>query len=107
MGFGFSRDDVETSFFSRYLELGVFGVSPFESIDRDGVGRLVRLSVQEGRDARPGLKTGVCGEHGGDPDSIHFFARWAGLRVLLAVPGAGRPAGGGRAALESTVSDTR
>jgi pyruvate,orthophosphate dikinase len=73
MGWGFSRDDVEGSFFSRYLELGIFGVSPFESIDREGVGRLVSIAVQEGRAARPGLKIGVCGEHGGDPDSVHFF----------------------------------
>ena len=74
MGWGFSRDDVEAAFFSRYLELGVFGVSPFESIDREGVGRLVRLAVEEGRAAHPGLKVGVCGEHGGDPDSVHFFS---------------------------------
>ncbi|MEV4412272.1 pyruvate, phosphate dikinase [Catellatospora sp. NPDC049609] len=73
MGWGFSRDDVEGSFFSRYLELGVFGVSPFETLDRDGIGRLVRIAVQEGRQARPGLKIGVCGEHGGDPDSVRFF----------------------------------
>jgi pyruvate, orthophosphate dikinase len=73
MGWGFSRDDVEASFFSRYLDLGIFGVSPFESIDRDGVGRLVRIAVEEGRAARPSLHIGVCGEHGGDPDSIHFF----------------------------------
>jgi pyruvate,orthophosphate dikinase len=73
MGWGFSRDDVEGSFFSRYLELGIFGVSPFESIDREGVGRLIRMAVQEGRAARPGLKIGVCGEHGGDPESVHFF----------------------------------
>jgi pyruvate, orthophosphate dikinase len=73
MTWGFSRDDVEGAFFSRYIELGIFGVSPFESIDRDGVGRLVRISVEEGRAARPGLHLGVCGEHGGDPDSVHFF----------------------------------
>jgi pyruvate,orthophosphate dikinase len=73
MGYGFSRDDVEAAFFSRYLDLGVFGVSPFESIDAAGIGRLVRISVEEGRAARPGLKIGVCGEHGGDPDSVHFF----------------------------------
>ena len=73
MGWGFSRDDVEAAFFSRYLDLGVFGVSPFESIDRDGVGRLVRIACDEGRAAKPGLKLGVCGEHGGDPDSVHFF----------------------------------
>ena len=70
---GFSRDDVEASFFTRYLALGVFGVSPFESLDREGVGRLVRIATNEGRTAKPDLKLGVCGEHGGDPDSIHFF----------------------------------
>jgi pyruvate,orthophosphate dikinase len=73
LGWGFSRDDVEGSFFSRYLELGVFGVSPFESVDRDGIGRLIRVAVEEGREGRPGLKIGVCGEHGGDPDSVQFF----------------------------------
>jgi pyruvate,orthophosphate dikinase len=71
---GFSRDDVEASFFSQYLERGVFGVSPFESIDVEGVGRLVTIAAQEGKQARPDLKVGVCGEHGGDPDSIQFFA---------------------------------
>ncbi len=70
---GFSRDDVESSFFSRYLEKGIFGASPFETIDRVGVGRLVQLAASEGRERKPGLKVGVCGEHGGDPDSIHFF----------------------------------
>ncbi len=73
MGWGFSRDDVEGAFFSKYIELGVFGVSPFETIDADGVGRMVRLAAEEGRAARPDLKLGVCGEHGGDPDSVHFF----------------------------------
>jgi pyruvate, orthophosphate dikinase len=73
MTWGFSRDDVEAAFFPLYLEKGIFGVSPFESLDRDGVGRLVRIAVEEGRAARPGLKVGVCGEHGGDPDSVHFF----------------------------------
>jgi pyruvate,orthophosphate dikinase len=70
---GFSRDDVEGAFFSAYLEKGIFGVSPFESIDRDGVGELVRIAAEKGRSHRPGLKLGVCGEHGGDPDSVHFF----------------------------------
>jgi pyruvate,orthophosphate dikinase len=73
MVWGFSRDDVEGAFFWRYLELGIFGISPFESIDRDGVGRLVRIAAQEGRATRPDLKLGVCGEHGGDPESVHFF----------------------------------
>ncbi|WP_410788238.1 pyruvate, phosphate dikinase [Kribbella sp. C-35] len=70
---GFSRDDVEGAFFSRYLEKGIFAVSPFESIDREGVGALVRTGVDRGRATKPDLKLGVCGEHGGDPDSIHFF----------------------------------
>ena len=70
---GFSRDDVEGAFFTTYLEKGVFGVSPFESIDRDGVGALVRVAAEKGRATRPGIKLGVCGEHGGDPESVHFF----------------------------------
>ncbi|ASU84790.1 pyruvate, phosphate dikinase [Nocardiopsis gilva YIM 90087] len=70
---GFSRDDVEASFFSAYLEKGVFGISPFESLDVDGVGRLIRIAAEEGRAARPDIKLGVCGEHGGDPGSVHFF----------------------------------
>ncbi len=85
MGWGFSRDDVEAAFFSRYLELGIFGVSPFESLDREGVGRLVRIAVEEGRKARPDLHLGVCGEHGGDPDSIHFFAE-VGLDYVSCSP---------------------
>jgi pyruvate,orthophosphate dikinase len=85
MGWGFSRDDVEGAFFSRYIDLGIFGVSPFETIDADGVGRLVRIAVEEGRAARPDLKIGVCGEHGGDPDSVHFFHR-AGLDYVSCSP---------------------
>jgi pyruvate, orthophosphate dikinase len=73
MTWGFSRDDVEASFFSSYLEHGVFPVSPFESLDTEGVGALVRMSCESGREVNPGLKLGVCGEHGGDPASIHFF----------------------------------
>jgi pyruvate,orthophosphate dikinase len=108
MGYGFSRDDVETSFFSQYLDLGVFGVSPFESIDRAGIGRLVRIAVEEGRAAKPGLKIGVCGEHGGDPDSVHFFEQ-VGLDYVscspFRIPVARLEAG--RAALEHDSSDTR
>jgi len=73
MTWGFSRDDVEASFFSAYLEQGVFAVSPFESLDTEGVGALVRTAVEQGRAARPDIHLGICGEHGGDPDSIHFF----------------------------------
>jgi pyruvate,orthophosphate dikinase len=85
MTWGFSRDDVEASFFSTYLDKGVFGVSPFESLDVDGVGALVRHAVREGRAARPELHLGVCGEHGGDPDSIHFFDD-AGLDYVSCSP---------------------
>jgi pyruvate,orthophosphate dikinase len=82
---GFSRDDVEAAFFSAYLEKGIFGVSPFESIDEEGVGELVRIAVEKGRSRRPGLKLGVCGEHGGDPDSVHFFER-VGLDYVSCSP---------------------
>ena len=70
---GFSRDDVEAAFFGAYFDNGVLTVSPFETLDAIGVGRLVEIAVEEGRATRPRLKTGVCGEHGGDPDSVHFF----------------------------------
>src|SRR5207253_2517985 len=70
---GFSRDDVESSFFPLYLSKGVFGVSPFETVDEEGVGRLLRIAIDEGRAARPNLTIGVCGEHGGDPQSVRFF----------------------------------
>ncbi len=73
MTWGFSRDDVEAAFFSAYLDKGIFGVSPFESLDVAGVGRLVEIAVEGGRAGRPDLKLGICGEHGGDPDSVHFF----------------------------------
>jgi pyruvate,orthophosphate dikinase len=73
MTWGFSRDDVEAAFFHAYLDKGIFGVSPFESLDVPGVGQLVRIGAERGREARPELKLGVCGEHGGDPESVHFF----------------------------------
>jgi pyruvate, orthophosphate dikinase len=110
MTWGFSRDDVEGAFFSRYIELGIFGVSPFESIDRDGVGRLVRISVEEGRATRPDLHVGVCGEHGGDPDSVHFFHE-VGLDYVscspFRVPVARLEAGRAAAAQRSGGSDSR
>jgi pyruvate,orthophosphate dikinase len=99
---GFSRDDVESAFFGRYLELGIFGVSPFETLDVDGVGRLVKIAVKEGRETRPDLKLGICGEHGGDPESVHFFHD-AGLDYVscspFRIPVARLEAG--RAAIES------
>ncbi len=82
---GFSRDDVEAAFFASYLEKGVFTMSPFESLDVDGVGRLVDIASREGRGARPDLKLGICGEHGGDPESIHFFER-TGLDYVSCSP---------------------
>ena len=82
---GFSRDDVESTVFASYLEKGVFTISPFETIDADGVGRLVEIAAQEGRKTKPGIKLGVCGEHGGDPESIHFFHR-TGLDYVSCSP---------------------
>ena len=82
---GFSRDDVESTVFASYLEKGVFTISPFETIDADGVGRLVEIAAQEGRKTKPGIKLGVCGEHGGDPESIHFFHR-SGLDYVSCSP---------------------
>ena len=70
---GFSRDDVEASFFATYLDRGIFTVSPFESLDVDGVGALIKIAAEKGRATRPDIKLGVCGEHGGDPESIKFF----------------------------------
>ncbi|MFE2986344.1 pyruvate, phosphate dikinase [Streptomyces sp. NPDC059262] len=105
---GFSRDDVEASFFTAYLEKGIFGVSPFETIDKDGVGSLVRNAVEAGRATRPDLKLGVCGEHGGDPESVHFFHE-VGLDYVscspFRIPVARLEAG--RAASTSTGSDHR
>ncbi|MFD6326471.1 pyruvate, phosphate dikinase [Streptomyces sp. NPDC058442] len=105
---GFSRDDVEASFFTAYLEKGIFGVSPFETIDKDGVGSLVKLAAEAGRATRPGLKLGVCGEHGGDPESVHFFHQ-VGLDYVscspFRIPVARLEAG--RAAVTSNGSDHR
>lgn len=82
---GMSRDDAEAAFFPLYLDRGIFTVSPFESIDEEGVGELVQRAVEAGRRARPGLPAGVCGEHGGDPASVHFFHR-AGLDHVSCSP---------------------
>jgi pyruvate,orthophosphate dikinase len=82
---GFSRDDVEAAFFPTYRDHGILWVSPFESIDTDGVGTLVTTAVRLGRQARPDLHLGVCGEHGGDPQSIHFFEK-AGLDYVSCSP---------------------
>jgi pyruvate, orthophosphate dikinase len=108
MTWAFSRDDVEGEFFGRYIELGVFGVSPFESLDTQGVGQLVELATEAGKAANPDLEVGVCGEHGGDPASIHFFDA-VGVDYVscspFRVPVARLEAG--RAALLGTTSDSR
>jgi pyruvate, orthophosphate dikinase len=85
MTFGFSRDDVEGRMMTAYLEKGLLAHNPFETIDPDGVGELVRLAVERGRATRPTLKIGVCGEHGGDPASIMLFAA-AGLDYVSCSP---------------------
>ena len=85
MTFGFSRDDVEGRMMSAYLEEGLLKRNPFETIDQDGVGQLVRDAVERGRSTKPDLKLGVCGEHGGDPESIDFFYR-VGLDYVSCSP---------------------
>jgi pyruvate,orthophosphate dikinase len=72
MTFGYSRDDAEGKFLNYYLHRGILAKNPFSELDREGVGRLVRMAVEEGRRRRPGMSLGVCGEHGGDPNSIAF-----------------------------------
>jgi pyruvate,orthophosphate dikinase len=72
MGFGFSRDDIG-SFIPEYRELGILPDDPFEHLDQPGIGKLMEYAVTKGREAKPGLKVGICGEHGGDPSSIEFF----------------------------------
>jgi pyruvate,orthophosphate dikinase len=82
---GFSRDDVEGRFLNRYVETKVVDRSPFETIDQPGVGWLVRLAAWTGREEKPALELGICGEHGGDPDSIGFFHS-AGLDYVSCSP---------------------
>jgi len=82
---GFSRDDVEGKFLAKYLERKIVDRSPFETVDKPGVGCLVRLAAWVGRESKPDLKLGICGEHGGDPDSIDFF-HMAGLDYVSCSP---------------------
>jgi pyruvate, orthophosphate dikinase len=82
---GFSRDDVEGKFLARYIETKIVDRSPFETIDKPGVGWLVRLAAWTGREAKPDLELGICGEHGGDPESIAFF-HMAGLDYVSCSP---------------------
>jgi pyruvate,orthophosphate dikinase len=82
---GFSRDDVEGTIMPPYISAKIVTVSPFETIDREGVGALVKMAVTKGRAANEAIELGVCGEHGGDPRSIEFFAQ-AGLDYVSCSP---------------------
>jgi pyruvate,orthophosphate dikinase len=83
--FGYSRDDAEGKFLTRYVEDGVLKDNPFHVLDREGVGRLMRIAAKEGREARPGIQIGICGEHGGNPESI-AFCQAAGLNYVSCSP---------------------
>jgi len=83
--FGFSRDDVESRMMPAYLEQGLLKRNPFDTIDQSGVGDLVRMGAERGRKTKPDLKLGVCGEHGGDPESIELFYN-AGLDYVSCSP---------------------
>jgi pyruvate,orthophosphate dikinase len=72
MTFGYSRDDAERNFLVKYVEEGILPKNPFQTLDREGVGKLMRICINEGRAVRPELEVGICGEHGGDPNSIEF-----------------------------------
>ncbi len=85
MTFGYSRDDAERNFLLEYVEQGILPVNPFQSVDVDGVGRLMEMCTAEGRKARPELEVGICGEHGGDPDSIKLCHQY-GLNYVSCSP---------------------
>jgi pyruvate,orthophosphate dikinase len=84
MTFGFSRDDI-SSFLPDYLDRKILAVDPFQTLDQTGVGELITIAVERGRASRPGLKCGICGEHGGDPESVKFCAR-SGLDYVSCSP---------------------
>ena len=82
---GFSRDDAQGRFLTYYLEHGILAEDPFETLDQTGVGELIRIAVERGRAANPGIQLGICGEHGGDPKSI-AFCHEAGLDYVSCSP---------------------
>jgi len=89
--FGISRDDVK-GFLNRYLALEIYSHDPFQRLDTEGVGQLMKIAVAKGQATRPDIKLGICGEHGGDPSSVKFcHSIGAQLRVLLALPRADSP----------------
>ncbi len=83
--FGYSRDDAEGKFLLRYVEKKILPENPFQTLDRAGVGELIKIAVQKGRAARPDLEVGICGEHGGDPNSIEFCEQ-VGLNYVSCSP---------------------
>merc|ERR1719343_34107 len=85
MTFGYSRDDA-ASFIPEYLKTGILKDDPFVTLDTEGVGQLIKMTVEKGREIRPELKIGVCGEHGGDPRSVRFFSNEAGLTYVSCSP---------------------
>ena len=85
MTFGYSRDDAERNFLLHYVEHGILPKNPFQTLDRQGVGELVKMGTKRGRDTRPDLEVGICGEHGGDPSSIEF-CHMAGLNYVSCSP---------------------
>ncbi len=72
MTFGYSRDDAERNFLVQYVAEGILPKNPFQTLDREGVGKLMQMAVNDGRSVRPDLEVGICGEHGGDPDFIEW-----------------------------------
>ncbi len=85
MTYGYSRDDAERRFLAKYVEAGILPSNPFQQLDRDGVGKLMQMCVRDGRETRPGMECGICGEHGGDPSSIEF-CHLAGLNYVSCSP---------------------
>jgi pyruvate,orthophosphate dikinase len=85
MTLGFSRDDAEGKFLTHYLNTDLLKSNPFEKLDQDGVGQMVAMGVQKGRSVKPDLKTGICGEHGGEPSSVKFCHR-TGLNYVSCSP---------------------
>jgi len=108
--FGYSRDDAEGKFLLTYVERGILPTNPFQELDRDGVGKLMRMAVESGRETRPDLEIGICGEHGGDPSSVEFCHQ-IGLNYVscspFRVPVARLAAAQAAIAEQTTKSDTR
>ncbi len=114
MTFGYSRDDAERNFLVTYVEEGILPVNPFQTLDREGVGRLMKMAIEEGRSTRPALEVGICGEHGGDPQSIEWchlignnYVSCSPFRVPVARLAAAQAALKHRPAAKSSARATR